>query len=83
MRTELAIIAAMLPNSVEFQIHQVVPTFQINKLKKANPIKVLIFVVECATQSKGTNAKKMQKVKGDTGQEATSSKPLAILKTNS
>ncbi len=71
----LAMMAAILPMSVEFQIHQVVLAFQINKVKKLCQKNVDFFCRPSATNSKGVNPKKIRKVKGDTGQAAKSKKP--------
>jgi hypothetical protein len=75
MNKLLAIMAAMLPISVEFQIHQVVLAFHINKVKKLCQKNVDFFCRPSATNSKGVNPKKIRNVKGDTGQAAKSNKP--------
>jgi hypothetical protein len=68
-------MAAMLPISVEFQIHQVVLAFQISMAKKLCQKKADFFSIPSATKSKGINPKKMKKVKGDIGQAAKSNNP--------
>jgi len=73
-------MAAILPISVEFQIHQVVQAFQIKCARKLYQKKWDFFKPLSAINSKGTNPKKIKKVKGDTGQAANSSKPENILK---
>lgn len=76
----LAMIAAMLPISVEFQIHQVVQAFQIRRATKQYQKKLDFFWILSAINNKGTNPKNMRKVKGDTGHAAKSSKPEITLK---
>jgi hypothetical protein len=71
----LAIMAAILPISVEFQIHQVVLAFQMSMAKKLCQKKADFLSKLLATKSKGINPKKMRKVKGDIGQAAKSNNP--------
>jgi hypothetical protein len=68
-------MAAILPMSVEFQIHQVVLAFQISILKKICQKKADFFCSPSAINSKGVNPKKIRKVNGDTGQAANSNNP--------
>jgi hypothetical protein len=75
-----AIMAATLPISVEFQIHQVVLAFQINKARKQCQKKFDFFSITSAIKRRGTNPKKMRKVRGDTGHAAKSRSPEKILK---
>ena len=76
----LAIIAATLPISVEFQIHQVVLAFQINNARKLYQKKVDFLLMASAIKSNGINPKNIRNVKGETGQAAKSSIPENILK---
>lgn len=73
-------MAATLPISVEFQIHQVVLAFQINSAIKLYQKKLVFFSIPSAIKRSGTNPKKIRKVKGDTGQAAKSRMPEKILK---
>ena len=76
----LAMIAATLPISVEFQIHQVVQAFQISRARKLYQKKLDFFCILSAINNKGTNPKNMRKVKGDTGQASKSRRPEKTLK---
>jgi hypothetical protein len=68
-------MAATLPISVEFQIHQVVLAFQISMAKKQCQKKVDFFCWASAINSKGVNPKKIKKVKGETGHAPKSNNP--------
>ena len=65
----------MLPTSVEFQIHQVVPVFQISIVKNTCPNQVILRVGSTAKKRSGIQATKISQVKGKSGQAATSMKP--------
>jgi glutamate racemase len=69
-------IAAIVPTSVLFQIHQVVKVFQINKATNEYRKKEILLVTLSATINKGTHAKKIKKVKDEAGQEAHNKMPL-------
>ena len=75
----LAIMAPIAPAAVAFHIHQVVPAFQMSILSSVNRKNLILFFSWSAIDSNGTHAKKMRKVKGETGHAATSSKPVRIL----
>ncbi len=74
-------MAPIAPAAVEFQIHQVVPAFQINMASKAYK-KKRILSVRSAIISRGTQAINMSGVNGDTGQAAMNNMPEAILSPN-
>ena len=76
----LAMIAATLPISVEFQIHQVVLAFQMSKAIKLYQKKRDFFSILSAINNNGTNPKNMRNVKGDSGHAAKSRRPEKILK---
>jgi hypothetical protein len=69
-------IAAIVPTSVLFQIHQVVKVFHINKATNEYRKKEILLVTLSATINKGTHAKKIRKVKDEAGQEAHNKMPL-------
>jgi hypothetical protein len=73
-------MAAILPISVEFQIHQVVLAFQISSARKLYQKKLDFFWILSAINNRGTNPKNMRNVKGDTGHAAKSRSPENILK---
>ena len=77
----LAIIAAILPTSVLFQIHQVVVAFQINRAIKQCKKNVFLFVTVSATNNNGTNPKNSKQVKEEVGQAAHKIRPEHILIT--
>jgi len=76
----LAMIAAMAPTSVEFQIHQVVHAFQTSAVKRLRKIKSILFSILSATYNKGIHAIKIRKVKGETGHAAYNKTPERIAK---
>ena len=61
-------MAAMLPMSVLFHIHQVVAALKMSSETKEYPKKLRHFFVLSATINKGTKATKMRKQNGDIGQ---------------
>lgn len=71
----LVIMAAIVPISVEFQIHQVVPVFQTSIVIKAQAKKRFRLISLSATISNGIHAINISAVSGDTGQAAKSSNP--------
>lgn len=75
----LAMIAPMAPAAVEFQIHQVVPAFQINMLSKEKRKKRIWFASSSAINKRGTQATKISGVKPASGHAHTSNKPQAML----
>ncbi|MCW3112461.1 MAG: hypothetical protein JWR18_857 [Segetibacter sp.] len=68
-------MAKIAPGTVEFQIHHVVPAFQMNMLSKANKKKRLLFCSLSANNNNGTHAMKMRGVKPASGQAHTNSRP--------
>ena len=68
-------MAAMLPTSVEFQIHQVLPKFQIKIAEKQCQKKMDFLLLFSAIYISGQNPIKIKKVKGETGQAANSEMP--------
>jgi hypothetical protein len=62
---------------VELIIHQVVERFQINIDRYVQPKNPDLLMPCFSIQRRGTKAKKIKKVSGDTGQEAYSNKPDA------
>jgi hypothetical protein len=68
-------MAAMVPTSVEFHIHQVVPVFQHNMAIKICQKKVVFFNGSAASTSKGIQATKISRVRLETGQAAINRKP--------
>ena len=75
-------IAAIVPTSVLFQIHQVVKVFHINKATNEYRKKEILLVALSATINNGTHAKKIKKVKDEAGQEAHNKMPLKMLRPN-
>jgi hypothetical protein len=76
-------MAAILPTSVLFQIHQVVDAFQMINVMKEKPKNLFLFCVLSATNNKGINAMKIKNVSGDTGHDANNNTPDKILNPNS
>ena len=77
-----AMMAAILPTSVLFHIHQVVAAFHINKVIKAWKKKWFLFCNASATINNGINAKKISTVSKDgniAGHAAANNKPDIIL----
>lgn len=72
-------MAAMVPISVEFHIHQVVPLFQISNARKERPKKPEALRARSAAISKGIHAIKIKGSNGDTGHAANNNNPLIIL----
>jgi hypothetical protein len=70
-----AVMAAMVPTSVEFHIHQVVPVFQHNMAIKICQKKAVFFKGSAASTSKGIQATKISRVRLETGQAAISRQP--------
>jgi hypothetical protein len=70
-----AVMAAMVPTSVEFHIHQVVPVFQHNMAISICQKKVIFFMGEAARASRGIQAKKIKPVRVETGQAAINRQP--------
>jgi hypothetical protein len=68
-------MAAIVPTSVEFHIHQVVPVFQINMAMKICQKKVVFFIGRAVSVSKGIQPIKISRVRVETGQAANNSKP--------
>ena len=60
-------MAPIAPAAVEFQIHHVVPTFQISMAKKQFKKKMILFLFESASNNIGSHAKNIRNVKGDKG----------------
>ncbi len=71
----LAVMAAMVPTSVEFHIHQVVPVFQHSMAIKICQKKVVFFKGSAASVSKGIQATKISRVRLETGQAAINRNP--------
>lgn len=67
-------IAPTAPGAVEFQIHQVVPAFQINMLNRANKKKGILSSFS-ANNNNGTHATKIRGVKPASGQAHTNNRP--------
>jgi hypothetical protein len=66
----LAIMAAILPISVLFQIHQVVDPFQVRRAKNTSQKKCDFLLLFSAKYNRGQNAIKTRKNRGDTGHAA-------------
>lgn len=66
----LAAMAAILPTSVEFHIHQVLPIFQIKIAEKQYQKKCIFLVLFSAINNNGLNPKKIKKLSAETGQAA-------------
>lgn len=75
-------MAAILPTSVLFHIHQVVAALKTSRETKEYPKKLRRLFVLSATISSGTNAKNIKKQNGDTGQEPYNNTPASKLKKN-
>jgi len=60
-----------------FHTHQVVPTFQISMARYTHPKKAARRMPCRSIHNKGTKAKKIKKVNGETGHAANKSNPLA------
>ena len=73
-------MASIAPGAVEFQIHQVVPAFQIVVVKSVNRKKRILFVSWSSIYKTGTRAIKIRAVREETGHAKTSNKPETILK---
>ena len=71
----LAIMAPIAPAAVEFQIHQVVPAFQINMLSKAKRKKRILFSSLSPNNNSGTHEIKIRGVKPASGQAQTNNRP--------
>ena len=71
----LATMAPIAPAAVEFQIHQVVPAFQINMLSKANRKKRILFSSFSANINNGTHEMKIRGVKPASGHAQISNRP--------
>jgi hypothetical protein len=65
-------MAAILPTSVEFHIHQVLPIFQIKIAAKQYQKKCIFLVLFSAIKNSGQIAIKIKKLSGETGQAANS-----------
>ena len=65
----------MAPGAVEFQIHQVVPAFQINMLRRAKRKNFMRLSSCSAMYRSGTQAIKISGVKAETGQAKTNNSP--------
>ena len=76
----LNMMAAIVPTSVEFHIHQVVPVFHTNKPQKDRPKKPAAVLVFSAAINSGTNATKIKGINGDTGHAAKSNNPLTVVR---
>lgn len=74
-----ATIAPIAPAAVEFQIHQVVPAFQMNMASKAKRKKRIRLLSLSAINNSGTQATKINGVKPASGHAHTSSKPETTL----
>ena len=72
-------MAAIAPGAVAFQIHQVVPAFQISSAKYENQKKREVVFSWSAINNIGIQAKKIRNVKGETGHAATSKTPAIML----
>ena len=72
-------MAPIAPGAVEFQIHQVVPAFQINMLNNEKRKNLITFFSSSANANSGTQAVKMSGVKPASGQAATSNNPVTTL----
>jgi hypothetical protein len=68
-------IAAMVPISVEFHIHQVVPVFQINVVRNVHPKKREAVISLSATINNGIQAIKINGIKEDAGHATYNSSP--------
>ena len=68
-------MAPIAPGAVEFQIHQVVPAFQINMLSNAKRKKRILFSSLSANTNKGTQAIKIKGVNPASGHAQTSNRP--------
>ena len=79
----LATIAAILPTSVLFHIHQVVAALKMSSERKEYPKKLRRLVVLSATISSGTKAMNMRKQNCDTGHAPYNNAPVKMLKKNS
>ncbi len=75
-------MAPIAPAAVEFQIHQVVPTFQINMLSSECRKNFIRLVSWSANNSKGTQAIKISGVNPAWGHAQTKSKPDNTLNKN-
>jgi hypothetical protein len=73
-------IANRAPGAVEFQIHQVVPPFQISIASKEARKNLYPFFSLSINNNKGAKATKISKVKGETGHAKTSNNPVKRLK---
>ena len=73
-------MAATLPTSVEFHIHQVVKAFQTSIAIKEYRKNLFLLVTTDAIKSSGIKPAKIKKVSGDTGQAADNNKPDKMLK---
>ena len=71
----LGTMATIAPTSELFQIHHVVKVFQISNAMKAYSENCFLLVVLSAMNNRGTNAKKIKKVNGDTGHAADKRMP--------
>ena len=68
-------MAPIAPAAVEFQIHQVVPAFQMNMLRSANRKNRILFSSLSANNKRGTHAIKISGVNPASGQALTSNRP--------
>ena len=75
IRKLLAMMAPIAPAAVAFQIHQVVPAFQINMLSRANRKKRILLFSLFANNNRGTQATKIRIVKPASGHAPTSKRP--------
>ena len=74
-------MAPIAPAAVEFHIHQVVPTFQMNMVSNANRKNLILFSWQ-ESFNNGTHAIKIKGVNGDTGQAAINNKAEEMLNKN-
>lgn len=75
-------MAPIAPSAVEFQIHQVVPAFHNNILKKQNKKKRIALSSLSATHNKGIQAKNISTVKYASGHAKINSNPDNKLSKN-
>ena len=68
----------MDPGIDAFHIHHVVATFQTNMVIYVRPKNFLLLLTFDSSHSNGIHAKKIRKVKGETGHAVQSNKPLPV-----
>jgi hypothetical protein len=71
----LNIIAAMVPTSVEFHIHQVVPVFQIRVVRNVQPKKRAAVIALSATINNGIQAININGIRKEAGHAMYSNNP--------